>query len=90
MPKQTAFLQQLLTQFRARNNRNPEQVVVAPVALLALGAKHQLPVMVEGVPVVCRLFEEGEVVDKNGTKMGVFVYNNRETNQAQIRACDLA
>jgi hypothetical protein len=78
----------MVGQFRQKHQKNPVQIVVAPVALLLLGMRRSLPTMVEGIPVICRLFEESEVVDKNGTKLGVFVY--KQGDHEELRSCDLA
>ena len=82
---QNALLVQLIQQFRQRHKTDPKQVVVAPVALLALGIKNSIAPRWEGIPIVCRLFDESEVVE-DGNALGVFCKNY---DTVEIRSCDL-
>ena len=78
-------LSQMLEQFRERHNQAPRAIVVAPVALVALGIKRSVAPSWDRVPVECRLFEKEEVVELGtGTRLGVFVY------KGDLRSCELA
>lgn len=78
------ILSQMVEQFRQEHNQAPREIVVAPVALLALGIKQSVMPFWDNVPVKCRLFEESEVVEVGtGTRLGVFVY------KGDLRACEL-
>ena len=83
--KQNALLLQMLQQFRQRHHSDPKQVVVAPVALLALGLKDSLVVRFGTIPITCRLFNESEVVE-SGNALGIFC---RQNEPMEVRACDL-
>jgi hypothetical protein len=83
--KQNALLIQLIQQFQQRHQANPKQIVIAPVALVALGIKDSLITRWNGIPVVCRLFDESEVVEV-GNALGIFC---RQNDQVEIRSCDL-
>jgi hypothetical protein len=86
MPKK--ILSQLIEQYQTKNQVKPDRIVIAPVALVALGCKRSVMTSWEGIPVECRLFDESEVV-MQGPKLGVFVQKDGDTDMA-IRACELA
>jgi hypothetical protein len=82
-------LSRIVEQFRSNHKgQSPKAIVIAPVALVALGIKHSVSPSWDKIPVECRLFEETEVVTKGtGTKLGVFVYGAEDS--LTIRACEL-
>ena len=81
----------MLEKFQKRHSRLPDKIVVAPVALVALGLKKSVAPLWEGVPVECRLFEDAEVATaakKHLTKhLGVFAKESR--GKMVLVACDL-
>jgi hypothetical protein len=81
------ILNQMVREFKRKHGKLPTKITVAPVALALLAIRHSASTKCEGVPVECRLFDEGEVVP-NGPNLGVFVY--KTDGQDQLRACDLA
>jgi hypothetical protein len=87
MKNEKTLLSRMLEEFEAKNGRKPEKIVVAPAALLALGARRSLRPVWNGVPVEARLFELTEVVKRGGTKLGVYIRND---GNLRLVACDLA
>jgi hypothetical protein len=85
------LLSQMLEKFQRRHNFLPEKIVVAPVALVALGLKKSVAPLWEGVPVECRLFEEGEVATpfKRGQVKSLGIFAKEYRGQMRIAACDL-
>ena len=74
----------MVDQFQQTHAQAPKEIVVAPVALIALGIKGSLAPFWDNIPVRCQLFDEAEVVQPGeGTRMGVFVY------KGDLRSCDL-
>ena len=83
--KPNSLLNQFLQQYRQKHQSSPRAIVVTPAACLALGIKDSLTPRIEGVPVVCRMFDEKEVVE-SGPVLGVFC---RQNEQIELRSCDL-
>lgn len=81
------LLAQLIQQFHSRHNRLPDEIVVAPAAMAALGIKGSLAPSWNGIPVYARLFSESDVVER-GEKLGVFLKN--EGTHTQVVGCELA
>jgi hypothetical protein len=81
----------MVEEFQRKHGKLPEKIVVAPVALMALGLKRSLAPTWEGVPVECRLFADKEVAsDYEKAKvrsLGLFVKENR--GRLRLVACDL-
>ncbi len=79
----------LVDSFEKKHGRKPMSIVVAPVALVALGVKRSVSPSWEGVGVVCRLFVAGEVAKKGdaATSLGVFLKEKRGV--CTIVGCDL-
>jgi hypothetical protein len=81
----------MVRRFLAVHGRLPDKIVVAPVALVALGLKQSVAPVWEGVPVECRLFHSEEVsTRKNDAKvecLGVFVRESR--GKLVLAACGL-
>jgi len=85
----TAILSQMVDQFRARHNRKPEKIVIAPLACLALAVKQSLAPTWQGIAVECRDMEESEATaDRRLAKsLAVFIIPDQDTGR--LVACDL-
>ena len=72
----TKVLSQMVEQFRQQHKGTaPRVIVVAPVALLALGIKRSVKPVWEGIPVECRLYGDDEAVKwVTCTRLAIFVY----------------
>jgi len=81
------LLTKMLRAFVAKNGHQPEKIVVAPAALIALGLRKSVRPIWHGVRVECRLFELTEVVKRGGTKLCVYIKNDGDLH---LVACDLA
>lgn len=81
----------MVKKFEAKHGKMPAKIVVAPVALVALGLKKSVSPLWEGVPVECRLFTESEAASKHERakvkSLGVFVREKR--GRMVLAACDL-
>lgn len=84
------ILSQFLTQFKqSHSGKAPLEVIVAPAALASLAIKQSARPKVDGVPVLCRLFDPKEVLQPGkGTRLGIFVHN--DAGDLSLRSCDLA
>ena len=86
------ILTQMIDEFTLKHGRLPEKIVVAPVALLALGLKKSVSMSWSGVPVECRLFAECEVASKHNrhqaASLGVFAKENH--GRLKLAFCDLS
>lgn len=91
MTDQQKVLSLMLEKFQEKHGRQPIKIVVAPVALVALGLKQSVGPIWNGTTVECRLFTKEEVVSKqNGheaVSLGVFVKERRR--RMVLIACDL-
>lgn len=91
MNEKQKVLSQMVQKFQEKHGRPPLKIVVAPVALVALGLKKSVLPFWNGIPVECRLFDEKEVVSKHvrhkAQNLGVFVKENR--GQMRLVSCDL-
>lgn len=91
MNEKQKVLSQMVEKFRERHGKMPFKIVVAPVALVALGLKKSVAATWNEIPVECRLFEEKEVASKHVKSqvrsLGVFVKESR--GRMRIVACDL-
>lgn len=82
------ILTQMVQAYQAKHNQMPDQIVVAPIALVGLGLSHSVAPVWHGVPVKCRLFHESEVVEPGkGNALGVFAKG--EGKQVELVSCDL-
>jgi len=85
-------LTQMVEKFREKHGKLPARIVVAPVALVALGLKKSVAPVWEGIPVECRLFRKKEVVAAAGgvpvVSLGVFVKKEKR-GRMLLAACDL-
>lgn len=81
----------MVEKFQERHGRLPLKIVVAPVALVALGLKKSVSSTWNDIPVECRLFDESEVASKHVKakvrSLGVFVKENR--GRMRLVSCDL-
>ena len=81
----------MVERFQQKHGRAPDKIVIAPVALVALGLKRSVSPIWNGVPVECRLFAEADVATRQHSavakSIGVFVKENR--GRLQLAACDL-
>lgn len=83
-------LTQMIHKFSEKHGHPPVRIVVAPVALVALGLKKSVAPLWDGIPVECRHFGEEEVVSRSHSpdlSLGIFVRENR--GRMQLVACDL-
>lgn len=91
MKEKKKILTEMVEKFRQKHNRVPDKIVVAPVALVVLGLRKSVSPTWDGVPVMCRLFDQEEVASKHEkakvTSLGVFVKEKR--GQMVLVACDL-
>lgn len=90
MSEKQKVLTQMVEKFREKHGKLPAKIVVAPVALVALGLKKSVSPFWNGIPVECRLFDDKEVASRNVKQvqnLGVFVKENR--GRMQLVACDL-
>lgn len=82
-------LTQMLSQYRQQHKVLPQQIVATPAAAVVLTLKKSLAPVWQGVPVVCKMFDESEAVEKGkGTRLGVFVL--RTGWRFTVRAVELA
>jgi hypothetical protein len=78
----------MLEQYRQKHHgQDPLEIVVAPAAVIALGATKALSTHFSEIPVRCHLFQEIEVVP-SGKRLGVFAKRISE-NEIRIVSCDL-
>ncbi len=77
------MLSQLVDQYRQRHSREPDEIVVHPVALAALTIKQSVAPKWNGIPVKCEVTKPVGAEDITGRKMGVTVINGA------LRAFDL-
>lgn len=81
----------MVTKFQQRHGRSPSKIVVAPLALVALGVKKSVAAEWHGMPVECRLFQQEEVASPREkdkvVALGIFVKTKR--GKLILRACDL-
>lgn len=91
MSEKQKVLTGMVQKFSERHGRPPEKIVVAPVALVALGLRKSIAPVWNDVPVECRLFRDGEVASRHDRSkvrsLGVFAKENR--GRLQLAACDL-
>lgn len=92
MNEKIEVLTLMVRRFQEKHSRSPLKIVIAPVALVALGMKKSVAPTWNGVPVECRLFKESEVAppkyDRTKVKnLGIFVKENR--GRMRLVACDL-
>lgn len=85
--KTAAILTKMVDQFKtAHEGKAPTEIVVEPVALVALGLKKSVAPMWQGVKVTCREMERREVVKPGqGTALAVLL----DTKTNQIVSADL-
>lgn len=70
----------------AHGGKQPDLIVVEPLALVALGLKKSVGPVWQGVKVECREIEQEEVTKKGkGTLLGVLL----DTAKNQVVSCDL-
>jgi hypothetical protein len=82
----------MVEKFREKHQRLPAKIVVAPVALVALGLKSSVAPVWNGLPVECRLFKEGEVVTraaKSGSAVNLGIFVKEKRGRFNLVACDL-
>lgn len=71
----------------ANQGRQPEKIIVEPLALVGLGLKHSIAPIWNGVPVECREIEREEVVARGtGNVLGVVF----DTHVSHIVACEIS
>jgi hypothetical protein len=79
----------MVGQYQQRHGRLPRQIVLTPLALLALAIKDSAKPVWQSVPVVCRESAESEAAQDgvNGQGLGVFVL--AEDRSGRLVSCDL-
>jgi hypothetical protein len=81
----------MVEKFQEKHGRPPLRIVVAPLALVALGLKKSVAPFWDTIPVECRLFKDTEVASKHEKSkvknLGLFVKESR--GQMRIVSCDL-
>lgn len=81
----------MVDKFHEKHGHPPLKIVVAPMALVALGLKKSVGPFWNGIPVECRHFDEKEVASKHvKTKvryLGVFLKEDR--GKLCLAHCDL-
>jgi len=79
----------MVEQFSRRHGRLPQQIVLTPLALLALAIKGSVAPTWLTVPVTCREIAEAEATDDVGlgNALGIFVLPEDRTGR--LVACDL-
>jgi len=91
MNEKTEVLTLMVRKFQEKHNRSPLRIVIAPVALVALGMKKSVAPTWNGIPVECRLFKDAEVASRYDrakvSSLGIFVKENR--GRMRLVACDL-
>lgn len=88
--KNQKVLTRLIAQFKAINNRNPEKLVIAPAALIALCLKKSVSTTWNGITVECRLFKDTEVLTKSDAdtkSLGIFL--KKSDDGLTLAACNL-
>jgi hypothetical protein len=85
----TTVLCQMVKMFNQKHRRPPCQIVVTPLALLALALKNSAPSNFGGVPVVCREIAEGEATDKSYEAKSLAIFVLPEDRTGRIVSCDL-
>lgn len=77
------LLTRLVSQYRAKHGREPAQIVVSPVALVALAAQRTVAPRWMGIPVMCREIKPEEAVQR-GPVLGI------DVKETQVVSFDLA
>ena len=77
-------LKTMLQQYRDRHQKDPEEIVITPLAALVLALKEGVPSSYAGIPIHGRDFTDNEAA-LSGRKLGIFY---RE-DEAALRSCDL-
>lgn len=88
-PNTSPLLTQMVAQFRQRHQKLPRQLVVTPLAALALAIKGGLAPVWEGIPVVCRDIAEIEVADPASPAACLAVLLVPEEDVGRLVTCDL-
>lgn len=71
------MLSQLVDQFEKRHQRPPDEIIVHPVALVALALKQSVAPKWRGIPVTC--LEVKPRAKSSGRKLGITVLNGALT-----------
>ncbi len=79
----------MLVQFQHRHQRQPQKVVVVPLACLALALKDSLAPEWMGVPLVCREIKEEEATCDPHLARSLAVFVRPEGRTGQLVCCDL-
>lgn len=85
-----AVLTLLLQQYTERHNgRRPQEIVLTPLALLALALKQSVAPTWQSVPVVCREIAESEATSDLAKSRALGVFVLPEDREGRIVGCDL-
>jgi hypothetical protein len=82
------ILTTMVEQFKARHHHQPEQIVLHPLALVALSARRSVAPIWNGIPVVCGEVEPKKVAGV-ATRLGIHVAVEEEGKEAVLEAFDL-
>jgi hypothetical protein len=77
----------MLEQYEQKHGESPKEIVVAPAALVALGATRALGTHFQEIPIKCVLFSEVDVVTY-GSRLGIFA-KRLGNNEIRLVSCDL-
>jgi hypothetical protein len=83
------ILSQMVRQFEARHNRQPQRIVIAPLACLALAIKHDLTPTLRGIAIECRDIQESEATADHSLVKSLAVFIIPEDRSGRLVACDL-
>lgn len=87
--KANAVLSLMVSQFQQRHKRQPERVILAPLACLALAVKGSLAPTWMGIPVICRDIAEQEATQDRSLAKSLGVFVLPEDTTGRLVSCDL-
>lgn len=87
--KADEVLSLMLDQFQQRHQRQPQKVVLAPLACLALAVKGSLAPTWRGIPVECRDITEQEATLDVRLAKSLAVFVLPEDRTGRLVSCDL-
>ena len=87
--KANEVLTLMVEQFRQRHQRQPEKVVLVPLACLALAIKGKLTPQWNGIPLECRDIAEQEATKERSLAKSLAVFVLPEDRTGRLVSCDL-
>lgn len=79
----------MVKQYQQRHGHLPQQIVLTPLALLALALKDSVKPRWMSVPVVCREIGENEAARDTASGQGLGVFVLAEDQGGRLVSCDL-